>query len=119
MHFSVACVAQRLTVSASPQRRSAVLEGGSGSGVRRYGGIRLNGNEGPVTWLTHTQGSYFRHAVCFPWHLSVTLFSRKVKIGGGLPWVDLVYNCSRAGYGRRNEIMVNGAVPFIVSSSTC
>ena len=69
--------------------------------------------------VTQTQGSYFRHAVCLLWHLSVTFFSRKVKIGGGLPWVDLVYNCSLAGYGRRYEIMLNGTVPFIVSSSTC
>ena len=36
-----------------------------------------------------------------PWHLSVTPFSRKVKGGGALLWVDLVYNCSLAGYGRR------------------
>ena len=27
--------------------------------------------------------------------------STKVKNGGGLSWVDLVYNCSLAGYGPR------------------
>ena len=37
-----------------------------------------------------------------PWHLNVTLLFRKVKSGGGLSWVDLAYNCSLAGYGRRS-----------------
>ena len=51
MHFSVVCVARGLTA----HHPSVSLEGGTGSGVRRYVCMGISGNEGRVIQLSKTQ----------------------------------------------------------------
>ena len=45
MHFAVACVARGSTVT-EPTSPASFLEGGGGSGVRRYGGLGTRGSDG-------------------------------------------------------------------------
>ena len=121
MHFSVACVARGLTVTepTTPASSQRVVV------ARVCDAVEASDRDYLSQMKSGRLFSSLRSV--FFWHLNVTPFSRKVKNGGGLSWVDLAYNCSLAGYGRRSTAArcpadgtrVNGTVPLVASSSTC